>query len=67
MQQYGDNFIPVIPTLDPIIHTPDRPFCYDPTCPDKEDQALIGELANAYQDGLVSADDAGLIHQGKTV
>lgn len=40
---------------------------YDGTCPDKEDAALIGQLNQAVQDGLVSTDDASRIYHGRTV
>lgn len=42
-------------------------FCYDPTCPDKESQTLIGELNEYVQAGLASTDDANRIYRGKTV
>ena len=51
---------------DPL-HTPTRPFCYDDTCPDREDQDAINELEQARQDGLVSDEDVDLIYHGKTV
>lgn len=41
MQGYGDNFIPVIPLEDVLLHTSTRPFCLDSTCPCHEDQELI--------------------------
>jgi len=41
-------------------------FCWDETCPDKEDQELIGALNQAVQDGLVSTDDANRIYHGRT-
>lgn len=42
-------------------------FCWDPTCPDKEDQDNIQALGQAVQDGLVSVDDANRIYHGRTV
>ncbi len=62
---YGDNFVPVIASNG--VHTPENPFCVDPTCPCHEDQEAIGVINDAYQAGLVSADDATRIVQGKTL
>ena len=42
-------------------------FCWDPTCPDKEDQDNIQALGQAVQDGLASPADADRIYRGKTV
>ncbi len=42
-------------------------FCYDPTCPDKENQGNIRALGQAVQDGLASPADADRIYHGKTV
>ena len=64
-QPYGDNFIPVI-TSDGI-HTADNPFCWDDTCPCHDDQDAIALVNTAYQDGLVSADDATRIVHGRTI
>lgn len=65
MQSYGDNFIPVIPT-DVIEHTPDHPFCWDETCYCHENEEAIAQVNQAYQDGLITAEDATHIVQGKT-
>ena len=63
---FGDNLILVVP-VPYLDHTPDRPFCWDATCPCHEDQEAIAEVYHAYQDGLVSAVDAARIVQGRTV
>ena len=42
-------------------------FCWDPTCPDKEDQELIQNLGQAVQDGLTTPQEADNIYRGKTV
>jgi hypothetical protein len=63
-QHYGDNFIPVIP-VDRRIHTPEHPLCDDTDCPCYDE--LKATLAQYYQDGLVSANDANRILNGKTI
>jgi hypothetical protein len=42
-------------------------FCYDPHCPCKESRVLIGDLADAVEEGLVSTDDANRIYRGRVV
>lgn len=66
MEHYADNFIPVIPG-DYLEHTGDRPFCCDASCPCHEDQDAIATVHQAYQDGLITADDATRIVQGQTI
>ena len=65
MQNYGDNFIPVIPT-DAIEHTADHPFCWDETCYCHENEENIAQVNEAYQEGRISADDATRIVRGQT-
>jgi hypothetical protein len=45
----------------------DMGFCADPTCPDKEDQELIGSLNQAVQNGEVTPEEADLIYNGRTI
>jgi hypothetical protein len=66
MHHYGDNFIIVIPDPQPL-HTPEQPFCGDPTCPCTEDKDALTDLTQAITEGLLSADDATHIIKGKTV
>lgn len=54
---YGDNFSIVVP-VDYPLHTPEKPFCYDSTCPDKEDEILIAEVNQFVQNGLMTPDEA---------
>lgn len=42
-------------------------FCYDDSCPDREDQERINIVNEWYQDGLVSAEDADNIYHGRTL
>jgi len=66
MQHYGDNFLPVVPDTQPL-HTKEHPFCGDPTCICYEDPETIADLTQAISDGLLSADDATQIIEGKLV
>ena len=52
---------------DPILHTTERPFCGDPSCPCSEDPALIAEVHEAVEQGLITPEEATLIIQGKTL
>lgn len=42
-------------------------FCWDETCPDREDRDNIGALGQAVTDGLVTPAEADLIYHGRTV
>lgn len=42
-------------------------FCYDTTCPCHESRPLIGDLADAVEEGLASVDDANRIYRGKVI
>jgi hypothetical protein len=66
MHHYGDNFVFVVPEDHPL-HTPEHPFCGDPTCPCSENTDALTELAQAIRDGLITPDDATRMLQGKTV
>lgn len=61
---YGDNFLPVIP-VDRMIHTATTPHCGDPDCPCNI--SMIDQLQGYYNDGLLSPDDATRIINGKTI
>ena len=52
---------------DPIMHTTERPFCGDPSCPCSEDPALIAEVNEAVKQGLITPEEATLIILGKTL
>ena len=56
--------VPVIP-VDYRYHTDEHPECFEPDCDCHQER--IADLTQAYQDGLVSSDDATRIVQGKTV
>jgi len=50
--------VPVIPVDDDLLHTTDKPFCYDGTCGCHEDPLLISEVAHFVDDGLLTPDEA---------
>ena len=56
--------VPVIP-VDYRYHTYEHPECFEPDCDCH--QKRIADLTQAYQDGLVSAEDATRIASGNTV
>ena len=61
-----DNVIPVIP-VDYKEHVPEKPFCWDATCPDKEDQDAIDVVAQWITDGLMTLDEASDFVRGRGV
>jgi len=56
--------VPVIPT-DYLYHTDEHPECFESDCDCHQER--IADLTRAYQDGLVSAEDATRIASGKIV
>ena len=64
--QTPDNFIPVIP-IDYREHTDARPFCWDDSCPCREDQEAIAQVAQWVQDGLMTPDQATDFVKGKGI
>lgn len=67
IKSYGDNFAFVIPVEDELLHTPEKPFCWDSTCGCHEDQLLIAEVAEAICNGLLTPDEATDFVAGRTV
>lgn len=55
--QPPDNFIPVIP-VDDLEHTPEKPFCWDSSCPCHEDDLLVEEVSVFVQEGLMTPQEA---------
>lgn len=56
---YADNFTPVIPVEDEVLHTPTNPFCpFDPACPCHEDATLIAVVADHVNNGLMTPSEA---------
>ena len=57
----------VRPVVDYQEHTPERPFCGDPTCPCADSEENMETLNEEYQDGLIGAVDGELIRTGRTI
>ena len=47
---------------DPIIHTDDRPFCWDAGCPCHCDEAAVDELNNQIAAGLLTEAEAARMY-----
>ncbi len=58
---------PIPIEVDYLLHTDDHPFCYDGPCLCHENPQAIADVHQTYLDGLVSAEDATRIVQGKTI
>jgi hypothetical protein len=64
LENWADNFTPVIP-VNHAVHTPENPFCDDPSCPCHEEDSDSIEMVNqAYQDGIITSGDASDIVKG---
>ncbi len=64
--QTADNFMYVVP-VDYLLHTPEKPFCYDETCPSKEDQEAITQIAAWVADGLITSGEATDLVAGRGI
>lgn len=67
MRQFGDNFIPVILVEDKMLHTLDKPFCWDSTCGCHRDETLFREVRQFVINGELTPHEAMLFIAGKTV
>ena len=67
MQGFGDNFILVIPQEDDKLHTQERPFCPNDTCPCCEDQEALASINAAVMNGLLTPEEATAFSQGRTI
>lgn len=65
MQNYGDNFIPMIQTEDAWVHTGDRTFCDDPNCGCHEEPDLLSVVNYQVQEGLLTPSEATRTVEGK--
>lgn len=52
-----DNFSIVVP-VDYVLHTPEKPFCFDTTYPCHEDDLLTSEVAVFVREGLMTPEEA---------
>jgi hypothetical protein len=65
MIKYGDNFIPVIPMEDDLLHTEAHPFCWNPSCGCHEDPILFTPVTQAVLDGLLTPNEAARLVNGE--
>lgn len=65
MNFYPDEEYEVVPNTE--FNGLHNPFCYDATCPCHEDAVLIGEVAQAVQDGELTPGEATDLVMGKMV
>lgn len=63
---------PIIVPVDEIIHTDERPFCSDPSCPchdvvgkNSNEEAYLQHIAYPLQRGLLTAEEANRIYFGE--
>jgi hypothetical protein len=50
-----------------LFHTPERPFCFLPTCPCHENQKEIAKLLLAVQNGELTLRNAADLTSGRMV
>jgi len=67
MRHYADNFIPVIPSEDDVLHTDEHPFCCNETCPCREDQEALTTVNALVLNGLLTPDEATALIQGRMI
>ena len=67
MGEFGDTLIPVILVEDEILHTLDKPFCWDSVCGCHLDETLLRQVQQIVLDGLMTPHEAMLFIAGKTV
>ncbi len=64
--QPPDNFTYLI-FVDHVLHTEDKPFCFDAACECHEDQVAIFLVLLFVQDGLMTPDEATDFVKGKGI
>jgi len=67
MGEFGDNFIPVILVEDEILHTLDKPFCWDSVCGCHRDETLFRDVQQFVLNGEMTPHEAMLFIAGKSV
>ena len=63
----GQSFAIVIPMEDDLLHTLDKPFCWDSTCGCHHDDALLREVQQFVLNGELTPYEAMLFIAGRTV
>lgn len=67
MFPYSKNFAIVIPMEDELLHTLDKPFCWNSTCGCHRDETLFREVQQFVLNGEMTPHEAILFIAGKTV
>jgi hypothetical protein len=61
-----DDFVFLEP-VEEVLHTPENPFCYSPSCECHEDDIAIFQISLFVQDGLMAPDEATEFVKGKGI
>ncbi len=61
-----DNLIPVV-RVDYKVHTPEKPFCWNDSCPCREDQENIAQVEKWVTDGLMTPEQATDFVRGRGI
>ena len=65
--QFPDNFVYVVLVDEhELLHTDERPFCWNSTCECHEDQEAIATVQQYISDGLMTPCEATLLVSGRT-
>jgi hypothetical protein len=64
--QAPDNFTYLV-SVDYVLHTPEKPFCYDLSCSCHEDELLVFEVSLHVADGLLTPEEATDFVRGKGI
>ena len=64
--QPPDNFAYLI-LVDHVLHTEDKPFCFDTACGCHEDELAIFQVSLFVRDGLMTPDEATDFVKGKGI
>lgn len=67
IRPYADNFAFVIPVEDELLHTDEKPFCWDSTCGCKTDEWLLWEVSRFIEEGLMTLEEGQAFVAGRTV
>jgi hypothetical protein len=64
--QPPDNFTHLI-FVDHVLHTEDKPFCFDANCECHENELAIFQVSLYVQDGLMTPAEATTFVEGKGI
>ena len=64
--QPPDNFTFLL-FVDHVLHSEEKPFCYNPDCNCHEDELAIYQVSLFVRDGLMTPDEATAFVEGKGI